>query len=52
MMSRNSIPFVRTPGYIRVGIWFEERDMVAHFGETYRSYQKRVSMLLPWAPRG
>jgi protein-S-isoprenylcysteine O-methyltransferase Ste14 len=39
-------------GYILVGIWFEERDLVAAFGDSYRSYQKRVSMLLPWAPRG
>ena len=38
-------------GYILLGIWFEERDLVAAFGDTYRSYQKRVSMLLPWAPR-
>ena len=38
-------------GYILVGIWLEERDLVAHFGDTYRSYQKRVGMLIPW-PRG
>lgn len=38
-------------GYILVGIFFEERDLVAHFGDTYRSYQKRVSMLVPWIPR-
>lgn len=38
-------------GYIVVGVWFEERDLVATFGDTYRDYQKRVSMLLPWVPK-
>lgn len=38
-------------GYILAGIFFEERDLVATFGDTYRSYQARVSMLLPWVPR-
>jgi methanethiol S-methyltransferase len=34
-------------GYILVGIWFEERDLVAHFGDRYRAYRKQVGMLLP-----
>jgi methanethiol S-methyltransferase len=34
-------------GYILVGIWFEERDLVHQFGETYRRYRKQVGMLFP-----
>ncbi|MCW5666647.1 MAG: isoprenylcysteine carboxylmethyltransferase family protein [Piscinibacter sp.] len=34
-------------GYILVGIWFEERDLVTQFGERYRAYRAQTGMLLP-----
>lgn len=37
-----------TTAYIVVGILLEERDLVDMFGDDYRRYRQRVSMLVPW----
>jgi protein-S-isoprenylcysteine O-methyltransferase Ste14 len=37
-----------TTAYIVVGILLEERDLVELFGDDYRRYKERVSMLVPW----
>jgi methanethiol S-methyltransferase len=37
-----------TTAYIVVAIQFEERDLIELFGDEYRRYRDRVSMLVPW----
>ena len=37
-----------TTAYILVGIWLEERDLIAVFGDQYRRYREQVGMLLPF----
>ncbi|WKA31957.1 isoprenylcysteine carboxylmethyltransferase family protein [Bradyrhizobium roseum] len=36
-----------TTAYIFVGIYLEERDLMAMFGDQYRSYRQKVAMLVP-----
>jgi protein-S-isoprenylcysteine O-methyltransferase Ste14 len=36
-----------TTAYIFVGIYLEERDLVAMFGHEYRRYREKVAMLVP-----
>ncbi len=38
---------IATTGYILIGIFFEERDLVHMFGDQYRRYRRQVGMLIP-----
>jgi len=33
--------------YILIAIYFEERDLIAHFGDRYRTYRQQVPMFIP-----
>jgi len=34
--------------YIFIGLWFEERDLLAELGEHYETYRQRVGMIVPF----
>lgn len=40
-----------TTGYILTAIQFEERDLVNHFGESYRKYRKQAPMIIPFSKK-
>jgi methanethiol S-methyltransferase len=42
---------IATTGYILIGIYLEERDLIAIFGDQYRRYREQVSMLIPLPAR-
>lgn len=51
-MTRTHLVFaVATLGYILIGIHLEEKDLVNIYGDTYRKYKKRVSMIVPLPSR-
>jgi protein-S-isoprenylcysteine O-methyltransferase Ste14 len=48
VMSMGHLLFaMATTGYILIGIWLEERDLLTHFGRRYQEYRESVGMLLP-----
>lgn len=42
---------IGTTSYILLGIYFEERDLIASYGQRYREYRQRVPMLIPFLKR-
>jgi protein-S-isoprenylcysteine O-methyltransferase Ste14 len=33
--------------YVFIGLYFEEKDLMAEFGETYKKYKKEIATLVP-----
>ena len=42
---------IATTAYILLAIQFEEKDLVNFYGDQYRDYRKKVSMLIPLPPK-
>jgi len=40
-----------TTGYILIGIFLEEKDLIAAYGVQYQEYKRKVSMLIPMRPK-
>lgn len=38
---------IGTTGYIFLGVYLEERDLIGLFGDQYRRYREQVSMIIP-----
>ena len=42
---------VATLGYVLIGIFLEEKDLVSAFGSEYEEYRSQVSMIVPLPPK-
>lgn len=48
MLMTHLVLSVAMTAYIFVGLYFEEKDLVASLGQKYTGYQQRVPKILPW----